>query len=106
MYYLFFFFQAEDGIRDKLVTGVQTCALPICRMKRLGFSDRQLGELRASSEEAMRQRRWELGIHPVYKTVDTCAGEFPSSTPYLYSTYDACVHRLVDRVDEIGRAHV
>src|SRR2546426_9282928 len=59
------------------------------RMKRLGFSDRQLGELRASSEEAMRQRRWELGIHPVYKTVDTCAGEFPSSTPYLYSTYDA-----------------
>src|SRR5437016_335181 len=59
------------------------------RMKRLGFSDRQLGELRASSEEAMRQQRWELGIHPVYKTVDTCAGEFPSSTPYLYSTYDA-----------------
>src|SRR2546421_309583 len=59
------------------------------RMKRLGFSDRQLGELRASSEQAMRQRRWELGIHPVYKTVDTCAGEVPSSTPYLYSTYDA-----------------
>jgi len=59
------------------------------RMKRLGFSDRQLGELRRTSEEAMRQRRWELGIHPVYKTVDTCAGEFPSSTPYLYSTYDA-----------------
>ncbi|MGE5142717.1 MAG: carbamoyl-phosphate synthase large subunit, partial [Acidobacteriota bacterium] len=33
-------------------------------------------------------RRWALGVHPAYKTVDTCAGEFPSSTPYLYSSYD------------------
>src|ERR1051325_10262368 len=36
----------------------------------------------------MREQRWALDIHPVYKTVDTCAGEFPSSTPYLYSSYD------------------
>src|SRR5438445_4594197 len=57
-------------------------------MKRLGFSDHQLAELRGSSEQAMRQRRWDLDIHPVYKTVDTCAGEFPSTTPYLYSSYD------------------
>src|SRR5438309_10622008 len=57
-------------------------------MKRMGFSDRQLGELRGTSEDALRARRWELGIHPAYKTVDTCAGEFPSSTPYLYSSYD------------------
>ena len=58
------------------------------RMKRLGFSDRQLAALRDTTEVAIREQRWRLGIHPVYKTVDTCAGEFPSSTPYLYSSYD------------------
>src|SRR5690606_12744913 len=57
-------------------------------MKRMGFSDRQLGVLRAESEQAVRERRWALGIRPAYKMVDTCAGEFPSSTPYLYSCYD------------------
>ena len=58
------------------------------RMKRMGFSDRQLAGLRDTTETAMRERRWALGVHPAYKTVDTCAGEFPSSTPYLYSSYD------------------
>jgi carbamoyl-phosphate synthase large subunit len=56
-------------------------------MKRLGFSDRQLAELRGESEEAVRDRRWGMELHPVYNTVDTCAGEFPAETPYLYSTY-------------------
>jgi carbamoyl-phosphate synthase large subunit len=58
------------------------------RMKRLGFSDKQLAVLRNSTETAIREQRWKLGIHPAYKTVDTCAGEFPSATPYLYSSYD------------------
>ena len=58
------------------------------RMKRMGFSDRQLATLRNTTETAIREQRWKLGIHPAYKTVDTCAGEFPSSTPYLYSSYD------------------
>ncbi len=58
------------------------------RMKRLGFSDQQLGVLRGTTETAIREQRWRLGIHPAYKTVDTCAGEFPSATPYLYSSYD------------------
>ena len=58
------------------------------RMKRLGFSDHQLAALRNTTEVAIREQRWKLGIHPAYKTVDTCAGEFPSSTPYLYSSYD------------------
>ena len=57
------------------------------RMKRLGFSDAQMARLRDESETAARQRRWELGVHPVFNTVDTCAGEFPAQTPYLYSTY-------------------
>jgi carbamoyl-phosphate synthase large subunit len=58
------------------------------RMKRMGFSDRQLAALRGETEQAVRERRWALGVRPVYKMVDTCAGEFPSSTPYLYSSYD------------------
>src|SRR5688572_27064100 len=63
-------------------------AAELRHMKRMGFSDRQLGELRGMTEQEVRARRWELGVHPAYKTVDTCAGEFPSSTPYLYSCYD------------------
>jgi len=58
------------------------------RMKRLGFSDRQLADLRGMTEPEVRGWRHRLGIRPAYKTVDTCAGEFPSSTPYLYSSYD------------------
>jgi carbamoyl-phosphate synthase large subunit len=58
------------------------------RMKRMGFSDRQLGALRKQSEGEVRATRWKLGVRPSYKMVDTCAGEFPSSTPYLYSSYD------------------
>ena len=58
------------------------------RMKRMGFSDRQLGDLRGETEAAARAERIELGIVPAYKMVDTCAGEFPSATPYLYSSYD------------------
>ena len=57
-------------------------------MKRLGFSDRQLADLRGTTEAKIRGERHRLGIRPAYKTVDTCAGEFPSSTPYLYSSYD------------------
>jgi carbamoyl-phosphate synthase large subunit len=57
-------------------------------MKRMGFSDRQLAELRDEVESEVRQRRWGWGIRPAYKMVDTCAGEFPSVTPYLYSSYD------------------
>jgi carbamoyl-phosphate synthase large subunit len=58
------------------------------RMKRLGFSDRQLADLRGISEEEIRTLRHRLGVRPAYKVVDTCAGEFPSATPYLYSSYD------------------
>ncbi len=58
------------------------------QMKRMGFSDRQLSQLRNSTESAIRESRWSLGIRPSYKMVDTCAGEFPSETPYLYSNYD------------------
>jgi carbamoyl-phosphate synthase large subunit len=57
------------------------------RMKRFGFSDAQLARIRGETEAAVRDLRWALGIHPVFNMVDTCAGEFPAATPYLYSTY-------------------
>ena len=58
------------------------------RMKRMGFADRQLAKMRGETERDVRARRIAAGIVPSYKMVDTCAGEFPSSTPYLYSSYD------------------
>jgi carbamoyl-phosphate synthase large subunit len=56
--------------------------------KRLGFSDQQLGQITGTNELALRARRKAAGITPVYKRVDTCAAEFESFTPYLYSTYE------------------
>ncbi|WP_026485818.1 carbamoyl-phosphate synthase (glutamine-hydrolyzing) large subunit [Caldanaerobius polysaccharolyticus] len=56
--------------------------------KQLGFSDRMIAELAGVSEEDVRAKRIEYGIVPVYKTVDTCAAEFESVTPYYYSTYE------------------
>jgi carbamoyl-phosphate synthase large subunit len=58
------------------------------RMKRMGFSDRQLAALRDEREDEVRERRWKENVRPAYKMVDTCAGEFPSATPYLYGSYD------------------
>jgi len=56
--------------------------------KRLGFSDRQIAQLRGVSEADIRASRYALGVRPVYKTVDTCAAEFAAQTPYHYSSYD------------------
>ena len=53
-----------------------------------GFSDHQIGELRNLAEADVRALRHKLGLRPVFKTVDTCAGEFPALTPYHYSTYE------------------
>ena len=57
-------------------------------LKRCGFSDVQIGLLMDSTEQSVRQRRMALGVVPVFKTVDTCAAEFVSETPYHYSCYD------------------
>jgi carbamoyl-phosphate synthase large subunit len=54
-----------------------------------GFSDIQIAELRGLTETEVRIARWNAGVRPVYKTVDTCAGEFPALTPYHYSSYDS-----------------
>ncbi|MCR2828482.1 carbamoyl-phosphate synthase large subunit, partial [Microbacterium sp. zg.Y909] len=57
--------------------------------KEHGFSDAQIAQLRGITEAEVRGIRHALSIRPVYKTVDTCAGEFPALTPYHYSSYDA-----------------
>ncbi|NUR61284.1 MAG: carbamoyl-phosphate synthase large subunit, partial [Catenulispora sp.] len=58
------------------------------RVKRTGFSDRQIAGIRNLSESVVRELRRSLGVRPVYKTVDTCAAEFAAKTPYHYSSYD------------------
>lgn len=60
----------------------------LLKAKQYGFSDQQLAHLWGASERAIRKLRKELGVIPVYKTVDTCAAEFEAHTPYHYSTYD------------------
>ncbi len=85
-----FLYQLEELLgAEQWFAGLETPgAAELRRMKRMGFSDAQLGLLRGTAEADVRALRWRLGVHPAYKTVDTCAGEFPSSTPYLYSSYD------------------
>ncbi|MES2201748.1 MAG: carbamoyl-phosphate synthase large subunit [candidate division FCPU426 bacterium] len=56
--------------------------------KKLGFSDRQLGLLTGMKESEVRVKRVGLGLRPAFLQVDTCAGEFKASTPYLYSSYE------------------
>ena len=56
--------------------------------KKMGFSDLQIAKLRNVSEEQIKKERIKFNLHPVYKTVDTCAGEFAALTPYYYSSYD------------------
>jgi len=56
--------------------------------KQMGFSDRRLAALLGTNQHAVRARRHELKLRPVYKRVDTCAAEFATETAYLYSTYD------------------
>jgi carbamoyl-phosphate synthase large subunit len=69
------------GDREKLMS----LLLPA---KRMGFSDRWISELVSMSEDDVKNLREERGIKPVYKMVDTCAGEFEAQTPYFYSTYE------------------
>ena len=63
-------------------------AVQMLAIKRQGFSDRQLAFATGTSEDEVRLYRKELGVKPVYKTVDTCAAEFEAYTPYYYSTYE------------------
>ncbi|MBO9537673.1 carbamoyl-phosphate synthase large subunit [Herbaspirillum sp.] len=58
------------------------------QLKQKGFSDRRLAKLLKTTDTAVREQRRKLGVRPVFKRVDTCAGEFSTDTAYMYSTYD------------------
>ncbi|MBO6505349.1 MAG: carbamoyl-phosphate synthase large subunit [Kordiimonadaceae bacterium] len=75
---------------EKTVTqhGVPTDARDLRKLKMLGFSDSRLAELAGTNEIEVRERRFELGVRPSYKRIDTCAAEFEAKTPYMYSTYE------------------
>ncbi|AKU90492.1 carbamoyl-phosphate synthase large subunit [Vulgatibacter incomptus] len=67
-------------------------------LKAQGFSDKTLASLTGATEADVRAKRWELGVHPVFKRVDTCAGEFETQKAYLYSSYEQeCEARPTDR---------
>ncbi|MFG6476747.1 carbamoyl-phosphate synthase large subunit [Microbacterium sp. P06] len=77
-----------NEVAETVRTAAELDAATLRLAKDHGFSDVQIAQLRASDEAEVRGVRHGLGIRPVYKTVDTCAGEFPALTPYHYSSYD------------------
>jgi carbamoyl-phosphate synthase large subunit len=68
--------------------GLPADATGFRRLKAIGFSDQRLAALTNTKTELVTQARIRLGVRPVYKRIDTCAAEFASSTPYMYSTYE------------------
>ncbi|MCX7932103.1 MAG: carbamoyl-phosphate synthase large subunit [Rhodovarius sp.] len=77
-----------EAEREVAEHGLPESAVGMRRLKALGFSDRQLARLSGRSEAEVTALREKLGVRPVYKRIDTCAAEFPSATPYMYSTYE------------------
>ncbi|MEI6572860.1 MAG: carbamoyl-phosphate synthase large subunit [Alphaproteobacteria bacterium] len=74
----------EDAVRK---FGVPKTKEALRRLKAMGFSDSRLAVLASDTEANVSRHRAELGVHPVYKRIDTCAAEFASPTAYMYSTY-------------------
>jgi carbamoyl-phosphate synthase large subunit len=75
----------ENWVKEN---GLPTDAASLHHVKSLGFSDRQLARLTGKKEMDVRNLRHKLDVRPVFKRVDTCAAEFASLTPYMYSTYE------------------
>jgi carbamoyl-phosphate synthase large subunit len=87
-----FLAQIDDLLESEKATreaGLAGLTEPFLRsLKRKGFSDARIAEVIDVAESAVRKRRLELGIRPVFKRVDTCAAEFSTTTAYMYSTYE------------------
>ena len=77
-----------NEVADELAAAPELTADVLRHAKGHGFSDAQIAQLRGLDEAAVRAARRDAGVRPVFKTVDTCAGEFPALTPYHYSSYD------------------
>ncbi len=87
-----FLAEIEDLVQEESRIQASTLAQldkpTLFALKRKGFSDQRLAFLLSETEAAVRARRKQLGVKPVYKRVDTCAAEFATATAYMYSTYD------------------
>jgi carbamoyl-phosphate synthase large subunit len=82
--------EIEAGLRKD---GLPKDAKGLLDLKKKGFSDDRLGELARLSSAEVAKRRRAQGVRPVFKRIDTCAAEFVSHTPYLYSCYEGDGHR-------------
>ncbi len=86
----------EESLSDKGLVDLDYDVMR--RLKRKGFSDARLAQLLDVTEKSLRERRYLLDVHPVYKRVDTCAAEFATDTAYMYSTYEEeCEAEPTDR---------
>ena len=79
--------QIELELETKSLTDLDEPTLRALKQK--GFSDRRLARQLKTTDTAIREKRRALGVRPVYKRVDTCAGEFSTNTAYMYSTYES-----------------
>jgi carbamoyl-phosphate synthase large subunit len=79
--------ETEKALKRTPLTAIP--AEQLLAIKQQGFSDRQIAFATKTTEDAVRAYRKQLGVIPVYKTVDTCAAEFEAYTPYYYSTYES-----------------
>ena len=78
--------RAEGHVR---AAGLPTTSQAFRALKAQGFSDARLAKLTNKTEGQVREARRALGVRPVFKRIDSCAGEFRAATPYMYSTYEA-----------------
>ncbi|MDR3530532.1 MAG: carbamoyl-phosphate synthase large subunit, partial [Rhodopila sp.] len=92
--------------RDVAAGGLPREAGALRRLKALGFSDKRLAELTGTSEASVLRARAALGVVPVYKRIDTCAAEFASNTPYMYSTFEGGYGAPTCESDPTGRTKV
>ena len=81
--------KAIEEHAQRLAAGGPPTVATLRAAKQAGFSDSQIADICGIAEERVRRWRHDLGVRPVYHTVDTCAAEFEARTPYLYSTYDS-----------------
>ena len=92
-----------DAEREVTARGLPADATGLRRLKALGFSDHRLATLTGRREADIAAARAKLGVLPVYKRIDTCAAEFASATPYMYSTYEGGFGTPACESDPTGR---
>ncbi len=95
-----------DAERAVAAAGLPADAHAMRSLKALGFSDARLAVLTGQPEAAVAAAREALDVRPVYKRIDTCAGEFASATPYMYSTYEGGFGTPVCEADPSDRNKV